>query len=126
MATKKAPKEKVEAKPVGPRHPKARLAHAHGNKADLAKSLAPSLAGANEDADSIAGRLATASNSQLHRLQKVVATVKQKYGSRDGLIEAIGKAQQKSKDKDFLAKLGTYSLPRLLDLATSADRRARA
>jgi SNF2 family DNA or RNA helicase len=44
----------------------------------------------------------------------------------DKLIAAIGTANNKSKDKDFLAKLEKYSLPQLLDLAKSSERRARA
>jgi hypothetical protein len=58
---------------------------------------------------------------QLLRLQQVVATVKAKYGSRAKLIEAIGNASKKSKDKDYLAKLDSFSLPQLLDLAKSAS-----
>lgn len=124
--TKKAPKEKVEAKPQGPRHPKGKVTQGHGGKEALAKTLAPSLAHADEDSDVIAGRLKTASNTQLLRLQRVVETVKQKWGSREKLIQAITDAQKKSKDKDYVAKLETFSLPRLVDLATSGERRARA
>jgi len=132
-APKAAPKAKkepkagnLEAKDALPRHPKARLAKLHNSKADLAKSLAPALVAGDEDAGAVTERLTTASNAQLLRLQKVVETVKEKYGSRDKLIEAIGSAQNKSKDKDYLAKLATFPLPRLLDLATSAARSARA
>lgn len=123
---KKEPKAPKEAKEQQPRHPKARLAKLHGNKADLAKSLAPALVAGDEDAGAVSERLSKASNMQLLRLQKVVETVKAKFGSRDKLIEAIGSAQNKSKDKDFLAKLATFPLPRLLDLATSVTRTARA
>ena len=124
-APKKAPKEKVETK-SSPRHPKARVSELHGGKQALAKELAPSLARDNEDSDVIETRLRTASNTQLLRLQSVVAAVKQKWGSREKLIEAIGDAQKKSKDKDYLTKLATFPLPRLYDLATSIERRARA
>lgn len=115
-------KEKAEAKPALPRHPRARVVAAHGSKADLAKTLAAAVARADEDKDQIAQRLKTASNAQLLRLQHVVATVKEKYGSRDKLIAAIGTAEKKSGDKDYLAKLASFSLPHLLDLATSAAR----
>lgn len=122
-----AKKEKKVAAPVGPRHPKARVgATAQGSKEALAKALAPSLAMADEDTDMLEARLKTASNAQLLRLQRVTEQVKQKYGSREGLIEAIGKSANKGKDKDYLAKLGKLSLPNLLDLATTAERRARA
>lgn len=126
-APKKAPKEKTEAKVAAlPPHPKARLAHVHGTKEALAKTLAASLAREDEDQGVIADRLRTASNSQLLRLSHVVETVKSKYGSRAKLIEAIGTHEHKSKDKDYLAKLDSFSLPRLLDLATIHERRARA
>lgn len=125
-APKKAAKEKTEVKPQGPRHPAGRVTAAHGGKEALAKALAPLLARTDEDTNEIATRLKTASNAQLLRLQRVADAVKQKWGSRDALITALGNAEKKSKDKDYLAKLGTFSLPKLFDLAQSADRRARA
>lgn len=120
---KKGPK--AEQKATGPRHPRGRVETNHGGKEALAKALAATLATGSEDADSVAGRLKTASNAQLLRLQKVVETVKQKWGSRDKLIAAITDATKSSKDKDYVAKLGTFSLPRLVDLASSTARRAR-
>lgn len=121
---KAAPKAKTApAKPAGPRHPKGRVTAAHGSKADLAKSLASVLVRGGQDAAAVESQLKTASNSQLLRLQKAVQTLKDKFGgSRDKLIAAIGTAKNKSKDKDFLAKLETYSLPQLLDLAPRTAR----
>jgi len=123
---KKAPKDKAEAKPVGPRHPKHRVAELHNGKEALAKALASSLATESEDSDTVASKLKTASNQQLLRLQRVVATVKDKWGSREKLIAAIGEQTKSGKDKDYLTKLGSFSLPRLLDMAQSAQRRAGA
>lgn len=108
------------------RHPKARVTEAHSGKAALAKALAASVARPNEDADQVEARLKTASNKQLLRLQKTVAAVKAKWGDREKLVSAIGTALNKSKDKDYLAKLATYSLPQLLDLAKTSERNARA
>jgi hypothetical protein len=125
-AVKKAPKDKVDAKPVGPRHPKGRVTELHSGKEALAKTLAASLVTESEDSDTIASKLKTASNMQLLRLQRVVATVKDKWGSREKLIAALSEQGKHGKDKDFLAKLGTFSLPRLLDMAQSAQRRAGA
>jgi hypothetical protein len=124
--TKKVVKEKVEAKPQGPRHPAGRVKQGHGGKEALAKALAPVLARDDEDSDVIASRLKTASNAQLLRLQRVVDAVKQKWGSREALITALSTTEKKAKDKDYLSKLGSFSLPKLFDLATAADRRARA
>jgi hypothetical protein len=125
---KAAPKKPPKGPPVptGPRHPRARLLAAHGSKEALAKSLAPSLARADEDPDAIAARLRTASNRQLLHLACVTEMVKKKWGNREKLIAAIGAAKKKSKDQDYLAKLDTYSLSHLLDLAASASRAARA
>ena len=121
--TKKAPKG--EAKPQGPRHPKGRV-DAGGGKEALAKTLGAALAFGSDDADTVAGRLKTASNTQLLRLQRLVETMKKKWGSREKLIQVITDASKAGKDKDYVAKLSSYSLPRLVDLATSVERRARA
>lgn len=118
-------KAKGETIQVAGRHPRAKLIAQHGSKEALAKTLAASLARPDEDTDLLETQLKTASNKQLLRLAKVSATVKEKWGNREKLIAAIGDASKKSKDKDFLAKLGTYSLPQLLDLAKSSERRAR-
>lgn len=124
-ATKKAaPKAKRAPVPAKPRHPKARVAEAHGGKAALARAIAPLLAGPDQDTGALEARLATASNSQLLRLQRATQTLKDKYGDREKLIAAIGAATKKAKDKDYLAKLASYSLPQLLDLAAAAQRSA--
>jgi hypothetical protein len=126
---KKAPAKKQEAgeaKTAAPRHPRARLVAAHGTKEALAKSLAESIAREDEDTGVIAERLRTASNAQLLRLQQAVEIVKKKYGSREKLVAAIGAAEKKSSDKDYLARLDALSLPNLLDLAKTHERRARA
>jgi hypothetical protein len=107
------------------RHPRARVTEGFKGKAELAKSLAAAVARSNEDTDQLEARLKTASNAQLLRLQKTVAFVKEKWGNRDKLIAAIGTAQAKSKDKDYLTMLDGYSLPQLVDLARSSERRAR-
>lgn len=126
-AAKKAPpKAKAKAAPapvkVLPRHPRARVAEGHGSKAALAKAIAPLLARTDEDSGALEDRLKKASNAQLLRLQRATQTLKDKYGNREKLIAAIGEAQRKAKDKDYLAKLDTYSLPQLLDLAAGSAR----
>jgi hypothetical protein len=124
--TKVAKAPKVAAAPPKARHPRARVLENHGSKEALAKSLASVIARSDQDTDALETSLKRASNAQLLRLSKVTATVKQKYGNRDKLIAAIGTAEKKATDKDFIAKLESYSLPQLLDLAASAEKRARA
>ena len=124
VAKKAAPKPKAVAAPVkvGPRHPKARVGELHGSKAALAKAIAPLLARADEDTDALEVRLKKASNAQLLRLSRATQMLKDKYGNREKLITAISEAQRKAKDKDYLAKLDTLSLPYLLDLAAASAR----
>ncbi len=127
---KKAP-AKAKAKPkvapvkVGPRHPMARVAEAHGSKAALAAAIAKVIARADQEPGALESQLKKASNAQLLRLQRATQTLKEKFGDRDKLIAAIGAASKKSKDKDYLAKLDSYSLPQLLDLAAASQRAAR-
>ena len=123
-AKKAAPVAQATPVPTGPRHPKARVAEVHGGKAALAKAIAPLLAGPDQDANALEVRLAKASNSQLLRLQRATQTLKDKYGDREKLIAAIGEATRKTKDKDYLAKLASYSLPHLLELAAVSGRGA--
>ena len=119
-AAVKAPKaERVKVKTASPLRT---ITEKHGGKEKLAKALASLVGSADDDTDVIAGRLQKSSNQQLLRLHAVTETVKRKFGSRDKLIATL--TAGKAKDKDYVAKLGTYSLPHLLDLATSSQRRA--
>jgi hypothetical protein len=120
-AQKTATRKAAAKKPQGP---KARLTAAHTSKESLVGSIIGSLVATGENRDDVQKRLLKASNAQLLRLAGVVETVNKKFGSRDKLIAAITKATKSDKDKDFVAKLGTYSLPRLLDLASSKQRAA--
>jgi hypothetical protein len=123
---KAAPKPKAAPVKVGPRHPKARVAEVHGSKAALAKTIAAAIARADQDTGTLESQLKKASNAQLLRLSRATQTLKDKFGDRDKLIAAIGAATKKTKDKDYLAKLDSYSLPRLLDLAAASQRATRA
>lgn len=121
MAKAKARKAAAK-KPAGP---KALLSTRHGSKESLVGTLISSLVRSDENREVLQSRLLKASNSQLLHLASVVETVTKKYGSRDKLINAIATASKSAKDKDYLAKLATYSLPRLLDLASSKQRAAQ-
>jgi hypothetical protein len=124
-ATPKAAKPAVPAQPAKARHPHGRVLENHGSKEALAKTLAPLVAAGDQDVDALEADLKRASNAQLLRLSAVTQTVKQKWGNRDKLIEALGTSMKKSKDKDYLAKLATFSLPHLVDLARQAEQAAK-
>src|SRR5262245_30839049 len=126
---KAKPKAKPKTKPapvkVGPRHPMARVIAAHGSKAALATAIAKASARADQDTGALESQLKKASNAQLLRLEAATQTLKEKFGDRSKLIAAIGAATNKAKDNDYLAKLDTYSLPQLLDIAAASQRAAR-
>ena len=114
----------VKAKPAAT-GPLAKV-KALGGKDKLVDKIAGSLAHDGADEGSIKERLAKASNAQLLRLASVTEAVKKAYGSRDKLIDALIKALGRAKDKDYVAKLGTFSLPKLYDLAKSTERKTKA
>ncbi len=115
---------KDKAKPAT--GPLAKVKALYGDKAKLVDKLASSLVHDGADEASIKERLAAASNAQLLRLASVSDAVKKAYGSRDKLIGSLVKALGRAKDADYVAKLGTFSLPKLYDLAKSAERKAKA
>ena len=98
----------------------------YGSKEKLIDKLADVAGGADEDAGEVKERLATVSNRKLLRMADVNKRVKDKYGSREKLVEALGKSLGKSKDTDYLTSLGTISTARLLDMARTAERHSRA
>jgi hypothetical protein len=106
--------------------PRARVIALHGGKDKLVDKVAAGLVTDGEDEGALKDRLRKASNQQLLRLAGVVEAVTKAYGSRDELVAALVKALGKAKDKEYVAKLGTFSLPRLYDLARASERRAKA
>jgi hypothetical protein len=70
-------------------------------------------------------KLLPVSNRKLLRLLRVATAVKESHGSREKLVAATAAALGRTKDKDYVAKLESLSTGRLLDLATTAERRKR-
>jgi hypothetical protein len=97
----------------------------YGSKEKLVDSLVDVAKSAGEEAAEVKSRLLSASNKKLLRLAEVSAQVKERYGSRDKLAESVADALGRAKDSDYVAKLKSFSSGRLLDLAKSAERRAR-
>ncbi|HVK72354.1 MAG TPA: hypothetical protein VM734_03510 [Kofleriaceae bacterium] len=122
----KAPAKKAAPKKPAAQGPLTRMKAKYGSKDKLVDAIAGSLATDADDTGTLKDRLLKASNQQLLRLANVVESVKKTYGSRDKLIDSLAKALNKAKDKDYLAKLGSFSLPQLYDLARAAERRVKA
>lgn len=102
--------------------PLAKVKRLHGTKEALVDSVVKELAKANdEDEGELKQRLLGSSNKQLLRLDEVLSTVRDKYGDKDKLVEALSAAKGKAKDGDYVAKLRTLPLPRLLDMMRAAS-----
>jgi hypothetical protein len=79
----------------------------------------------DEPKDEVRTRLLGVANTKLLHLHEVASMVREKYGSRDKLLTAAAAALGRTKDKDYLAKLESFSTAKLLDVTLMAERRAR-
>lgn len=70
--------------------------------------------------------LAHVSNTKLLRLHKTFSAVKEKFGTRAKLIDAIAEIEKRAKDEGYKTRLGAYPVPRLWDMYQSASKRAGA
>ena len=97
------------------------------NKAKLVSELEK----LTKDEDLWVGRLnankglAHVSNSKLLKLHTTFAAVKEKFGTRAKLIDAICEVE-KRKDEGYKTRLGNFPVPRLWDMYKSAAKRAGA
>ena len=70
--------------------------------------------------------LAHVSNAKLLKLHRTFTEVKEKFGSRAKLIDAICEVEKRTKDEGFKKRLGGYPVPRLWDMYKSASKRSGA
>lgn len=70
--------------------------------------------------------LAHVSNAKLLRLHATFTAVKEKFGTRAKLIDAIADLEKRAKDEGYKTRLGAYPVPRLWDMYQSATKRAGA
>jgi hypothetical protein len=102
-----------------------------GDKAKLVeavKQLASEdlwLARTNSDQGGSRG-LEHVSNAKLLRLHETLSVVKEKFGSRAKLVDAILGLENRTKDAGFRGRLEAYPAPRLYDRWKSLDKRAKA
>jgi hypothetical protein len=69
--------------------------------------------------------LAKVSNSKLLHLHDTLTSVKKDFGSRAKLIESILSLGKRDKDAGLKSALEKFSTPHLVDLQTSAAKRAK-
>jgi hypothetical protein len=68
--------------------------------------------------------LAHVSNAKLLRLHATFSAVKEKFGTRDKLVDAILSLEKRTKDAGYKARINAYPVPRLWDLYKSTEKRA--
>jgi hypothetical protein len=61
-------------------------------------------------------------NAKLLRLHDTFSAVKEKFGTRDKLIDAILEVEKRSKDEGYKTRLAKYPVPRLWDIYRSLTR----
>ena len=105
--------------------PAAIVKHQFGDKAKLVAALGPLT---NDDlwVDRVneTKGLARVSNAKLLRLFSVLSAVKEKFGTRSKLVDAICEIEKRVKDEGFKKRLLAYPVPRLYDAYRSAAKRA--
>jgi hypothetical protein len=105
--------------------PSATVKEQFGDKAKLVAALGPLT---NDDlwvkrVNETKG-LSRVSNAKLLKLFNVLSAVKDKFGNRFKLVDAICEIEKRAKDEGFKKRLLDYPVPRLYDLYRSAARRA--
>jgi hypothetical protein len=95
--------------------PLARVKDEFGGKDKLVDKIVGALDSGDESRDDLRKRLLGVSNTKLIRLHSV-ATKTKAAGGHDKLATETAEKLGRSKDKDYVAKLGTLSNARLLDI----------
>jgi hypothetical protein len=102
--------------------PLARVKEEFGGKDKLVDKIVGLLDSGDESKDDLRKRLLSAANRKLLRLHGVATQVKT-AGGKDNLASAAAQELGKGKDKDYLAKLSTFSAGKLVDILASAKKR---
>jgi hypothetical protein len=69
--------------------------------------------------------LSHVSNAKLLRLHATFTAVKEKFGTRAKLIDAIATLEKRTKDEGYKSRIGAYPVPRLWDLHQAIEKRAQ-
>jgi hypothetical protein len=104
--------------------PLARVKEEFGGKDKLVDKLVGLVDAGDESKDDLRKRLLGAANSKLLRLHIVASKVKEQ-GGHDSLAAAAAAGVGHGKDKDFVAKLGSFSNGRLVDMLVASERRTK-
>jgi hypothetical protein len=101
--------------------PLSRMKEEFGTKDKLVDAIVAVVERGDEEKDALRKRLLAASNRKLLRLHSVAARAKE-LGGKTELVSKILDARGRAKDKDYAARIGQYSVARLLDLYLTGER----
>ena len=104
--------------------PLARVKEEFGGKDKLVDKLVGLVDAGEESKDELRKRLLGAANAKLLRLH-VVATKVKAQGGHDKLAVAAAASVGHGSDKDYVAKLETFSNGRLVDMLEAGERRGK-
>lgn len=109
--------------------PLSRVKEQFGSKEQLVDALVGLPEGVLErsdtDKDAFKKRLQSAANTKLLRLHEVGKAVKDRFGSKAKLVDAILTQMNRGKDADYRTKLTQLSLSKLFSQVTALERKAK-
>jgi len=109
--------------------PMQTVSEAHGDKGKLVDKILAHvgrvIARGDETGEAQKKRLLAASSAKLLRLERTLAAIEKEFGSREKLADAYVTLVGRVKDVDYRKAVGNYPPGRLLDMYTSAERRAK-
>lgn len=104
--------------------PLARVKDEFGGKDKLVDKIVGVLDAGDEGKDDLRKRLLGVANGKLIRLYGV-ATRTKTAGGHDKLVASTAERLNRGKDKDYVAKLDSFSDGKLLDMLSVAERKAK-
>jgi len=96
----------------------------HGGKEKLVDKLVGLLDRGDESKDEFRSRLSAMANSKLLRLHSAAATIKDQFGNKEKLVDALLELTKRVKDLDYKDRLLDHTPVRLLSLYHAAEKRA--
>ena len=106
--------------------PFQRVQQLHGGKEQLVDKITDVLERGEESKEDLKKRLQSSSNTKLLRLLEAATELKDRFGTREKLVDAILAKMGRQKDADFRTKLLAWTPARLLDLHRARERAAKA
>jgi hypothetical protein len=106
--------------------PFQRVQQLHGGKEQLVDKITDVLERGEESKEDRKKRLQSSSNTKLLRLLEAATELKDRFGTKEKLVDAILAKMGRQKDADFRKKLLVWTPARLLDLHRSKERAAKA